>query len=57
MSRPPSNKPYKVKDKDTGLWVTVPATPTPKHVQKVYPSRRDYKRKGYANQHKPQGIY
>jgi hypothetical protein len=56
MSRPQSNRSYKVKDKATGLWVTVEATPTPSMAVKTYYSRIKYKRKGYANQHKPQGT-
>jgi hypothetical protein len=44
---PVSNKPFKRLDRETGKWVDVPATPTPKAEYKEYASRKGFKRKGY----------
>ena len=54
--RPISNRDYKIKNRETGLWELVKATPTPVAEFKVYASRTQYKRKGYAKMNLPQGL-
>jgi hypothetical protein len=45
--RPTSNRDYKVKNKETGEWELIKATPTQREVPKIYTYRAKYKRKGY----------
>ena len=43
----PSVRPYKKLNRETGKWINVAATPTPKEVANTYISRVDFKRTGF----------